>query len=212
FCSSKFLCRHSSYNRYFIDPVYKREQLRSIKESGEIEKFRHYPIKAAKSEETCSEFYDPLVEKFINYVMKCGKKELARQLVNKTFETVKRIQVQSYNKETNPELKLQIELDPKKIFYSAVENCKPILQVTPIKRGGATYQVPVSVTPKRALFLSMNWLIQQGKAEPNTTKFHFKLANELISASKNEGRVIKRKQELHKQCEANRAYAHYRWG
>lgn len=67
------------------------------------------------------------------------------------------------------------------------------------------------ITAKRAQFVSMNWLIQAGKDKDSTIRFHMQLAKELIDAANNTGKVIKKKQDLHKQCEANRAYAHYRW-
>jgi len=102
-------------------------------------------------------------------------------------------------------------LNPRKIFYDAVENCKPLLQLTPIKRGGVTYQVPVPITEKRSQFLSMKWIIDAAREKERTVHFPEKLAWELIDAANNQGKVIKRKQDLHRQCEANRAYAHYRW-
>lgn len=83
--------------------------------------------------------------KVINHVMEMGKKQLARSLVEKAFENIKRIQIERYHLATSPEAKSKIELDPKVILYKAVENCKPLLQLTPIKRGGITYQVSTSL-------------------------------------------------------------------
>ncbi|XP_014274028.1 small ribosomal subunit protein uS7m [Halyomorpha halys] len=200
---------YSAYGPNFVEPVFRREDINKLKETGEAKTLAHIPIKAAKTEQTCSEFYDPQLERFINYVMRKGKKSLARSIVNQSLQQVKRIQIQKYHKETDPDEKAKVVLDPLKVFHAAVENCKPLLNLTPIKRGGATYQVPVPITPHKATFMSMNWLIEQGKAEPKTTRFHFKLANELVNASMGHGRVIKRKEDLHRQCEANRAYAHY---
>lgn len=201
---------YSAYSPQFVEPVFRREEINKLRESGEAKKLAHVPIKAAKTEQTCSEFYDPQLERFINYVMRKGKKALARELVNKSLQQVKRIQIQKYHKETDPDEKSKIVLDPLKVFHAAIENCKPLLKLTPIKRGGATYQVPVPITVQKATFMSMNWIIEQGKAEPKTTRFYLKLANELVNASIGQGRVIKKKEDLHRQCEANRAYAHYR--
>lgn len=159
--------------------------------------------------------------------MRHGKKILARDLVETTFETIKRIQLEKFHK-ASEEDKSAIELNPKIIFHKAIANCKPILALTPIKRGGVTYQVnvkkisffpclivvfkvPVAIPEKRSEFLSIKWMIQAAKDKERTVHFPQKLAYELIDASNNTGRVVKRKQELHKQCEANRAYAHYRW-
>uniref|UniRef100_A0A0A9YH61 28S ribosomal protein S7, mitochondrial n=1 Tax=Lygus hesperus TaxID=30085 RepID=A0A0A9YH61_LYGHE len=202
----------SKYAPAFRDPIPSLQRLEELQKTGEGKTLATVPIKAARSEVSTSPLYDPLLEKFVNFVMRCGKKELARTQVNKTLETIKRIQVEKYNSAKTEEEKAAINVDALNILHQAIENCKPLLQLKPIKRGGATYQVPVSITANRAQFMSINWLIEQGKAEPRTQRFYVKMANELISASEGTGRVIKRKQELHKQCEANRAYAHYRWG
>lgn len=93
-----------------------------------------------------------------------------------------------------------------------MENCTPLLQLTPIKRGGATYQVPIPITEKHARFMAMKWLIIEANEKERTTHFPEKLAAEILDAYNNTGKVVKRKQDLHKQCEANRAFAHYRWG
>ncbi|CAH1390415.1 unnamed protein product [Nezara viridula] len=201
---------YSAYAPNFVDPVFRKEDINKLKESGEAKKLAHVPIKAAKTEQTSSEFYDHQLERFTNYVMREGRKGLARKIVSQSLQQVKRIQIQRYHKEMDPDEKAKIVLDPLKVFHAAVENCKPLLKLTPVKRGGATYQVPVPITPQKATFMSMNWLIEQGKAEPKTTRFYFKLANELVNASNGQGRVIKKKEDLHRQCEANKAYAHYR--
>lgn len=161
--------------------------------------------------------------------MKDGVKILAKELVDKTLEKIKRIQLEKYHKAQTSEEQHLIELNSRKIFHSAILNAKPLLQLTPIKRGGVTYQVcdlflhifcdvykyffkvPVPITDQRSQFLSMKWFIEAGKEKERTMRFYDKLAIEIIDASNNIGRVVKRKQELHKQCEANRAYAHYRW-
>lgn len=82
--------------------------------------------------------------KLINHVMEMGKKQLARSLVEKAFENIKRSQIERYHLATTPEAKAKIELDPKKILHKAIENSKPLLQLQPIKRGGITYQVNIA--------------------------------------------------------------------
>nr|CAD7410493.1 unnamed protein product [Timema poppensis] len=220
FCNSPILKRisdldpsrsYSQYAPYFIEPIFKKEKQEELYKTGEVEKISHVPIKAALNDQTSSVFYDEQVRKFTNYVMEGGKKTLARQLVEKTFENVKRTQLERFNTSPTPELKENIETNPLIIFYRAVENCKPLLQLSPIKRGGVTYQVPVPITEKRSNFLAMKWLIEAAQDKERTVHFPEKLAWELLDASLNQGRVVKRKQELHRQCEANRAYAHYRW-
>ncbi|KAF6201712.1 hypothetical protein GE061_004107, partial [Apolygus lucorum] len=144
------------FAKEFQEPVHSVQALEELQNTGEGKKLTHVPIKAARSEVSTSPLYDPLLEKFVNFVMRQGKKELARYQVNKTLETVKRIQVEKYNNAKSEEEKAAINVDAMNIFHQAIENCKPLLQLKPIKRGGATYQVPVSITPNRAQFMSIN--------------------------------------------------------
>ncbi|CAH0563682.1 unnamed protein product [Brassicogethes aeneus] len=201
----------SQYPTYYINPIYKKDALEALIKSGEDQNLKHIPTRAALNNQTCSTAHDDLVNLFVNYVMKDGLKPLARDLVAQSFESVKRLQLEKYHKCQSEEEKAKIELNPKTIFYTAINNCKPILHLTPIKRGGVRYQVPVPLTDKKSEFLSMKWLIAAAKEKDSTVRFHLQLARELIDAANNTGRVIKRKQDLHRQCEANRAYAHYRW-
>ncbi|XP_044731555.1 28S ribosomal protein S7, mitochondrial [Chrysoperla carnea] len=201
----------SQYPSHFIEPVYKKSKQGELEKSGEISSIAHVPVKAAKNDQTDSVFHDDAIAKFTNYVMKGGNKTLARELVEKTFEHIKRTQIEKYHKTKSPEDKAKIITNPRVIFSKAIENCQPVLGLTPIKRGGATYQVPVPITQKRSRFLSMKWLVEAANEKERTVHFPEKMAWELIEAANNTGRVVKRKQDLHKQCEANRAYAHYRW-
>ncbi|KAG8230894.1 hypothetical protein J437_LFUL002925 [Ladona fulva] len=198
--------QYSSYAPYFVEPVYKKEVQKSLAESGDLSKLAHVPIKPAQNDDTSSVYHEDIVRKFTNYVMRKGKKELARNLVEKAFENIKRIQLEKYNGgEAN------VETNPVLIMDKAISNCKPLLTLTPIKRGGVRYQVPVPITEKRSQFLAINWLIMAAKEKERTVHFPEKLAWELLDAYDNKGRVVKKKQDLHRQCEANRAYAHYRW-
>lgn len=200
----------SFYPPHYISPVFKPEKQKELFESGEAEKLAHVPLKAAKSDETSSAFHDDILNKFINYVMKGGDKALARGLVEKAMENIKRIQLERYNL-AEPNERDSIELNPVVILHKAVENCRPILTLTPVKRGGSKYQVPVPLTEKRSYFIAMRWLVQAGREKERTVHFPEKVAWELLDAASNTGRVVKKKHELHKQCEANRAYAHFRW-
>lgn len=142
--------------------------------------------------------------------MKGGNKVLARELIEKSFENIKRTQLERYNL-AEPDEKHKIETNPVNILHKAIENCRPVLQLTPIKRGGVKYQVPVPLTEKRSYFVAMKWLREAAREKEKTVHFPEKFAWELLDAAANTGRVVKRKQDLHRQCEANRAYAHYRW-
>lgn len=200
----------SSYGPHFIEPVFKKDKQEKLFESGEAQKLTHIPIKAARNNDSSSLFHDDHLSKFTNYVMRGGQKRLARELVEKGFENIKRIQLERYNLADGDE-KLKIETNPLRVLQMAVENSRPLLQLTPIKRGGSTYQVPIPITEKRSYFVAMRWLIEAAREKERTVHFPEKIAWELLDAAANQGKVIKKKQDLHKQCEANRAYAHYRW-
>ncbi|XP_076644098.1 mitochondrial ribosomal protein S7 [Halictus rubicundus] len=201
---------YSLYPSTYIKPVYKKEDQNQLNKSEEREKVAHLPIRAALTSDTASEFHDEVVRKFTNYIMRKGKKAVARAIVEKTFEHIKMIQLERYNK-TAPEHKQFVLLNPIDIFHRAIENCTPMLQLQKIRKGGIVYQVPVPMNDNRARFLSMNWIIQTASEKDCTQTFPSMLAKELIDAANHQGRVIKRKQDIHKQCEANRAYAHFRW-
>ncbi|KAJ8892349.1 hypothetical protein PR048_004929 [Dryococelus australis] len=168
-------------------------------------------IKVPRSFQYCNVGFSKLVLRNANLVNKNLAKEMFRELSEKAFENVKRVQLERYNKCSKPEDRERIETDPLNIMYKAVANTKPLLQLSPIKRGGVTYRVPVPITEKRSNFLAMKWLIEAANDKERTVHFPEKLAWELLDAAKNQGRVVKKKQDLHRQCEANRAYAHYRW-
>jgi small subunit ribosomal protein S7 len=201
----------SQYPTSYIDPVYKKDKQDQLIESGEYKNLVHLPVRAALSNHSSSVFHDDRVIKFVNYIMIQGKKELARELMNKTFENIKRIQLAKYNKAVDEEEKSKIETNPVTILHTAIENSRPRLYVNAIRRGGVKYQVPVPITEKHSYFRACKWLVEAAREKGTRDKLPDVLAKELLDAANNVGRVIKRKQDLHKLCEANRAYAHYRW-
>lgn len=181
---------------------------RKLEETPEA---RFEKVGPARVHESSSVFYDTHLNKFTNMIMLAGRKQLAEENMRRAFENIKKIQMEKYHATTDATAKSEIELNPLTIFHQAIENCKPVLALTPIKRGGVTYQVPVSVRDKTAEWTAMKWLILAGRDHERQVQFRDTIARELIAAFHNEGRVIKRKYDLHKQCEANKAYAHYRW-
>jgi small subunit ribosomal protein S7 len=130
--------------------------------------------------------------RFINYVMKDGKKSTAERLVYEAFDKVK-----AATKE-----------DPLMVFEKALENASPMLEVASKRVGGANYQVPREVRPERRFILALRWIIGAARAKKGKPMAD-KLAEELIAASKNEGSAIKKKQDMHRMAEANRAFAHF---
>lgn len=142
---------------------------------------------------------DPLygdrdVAKFINIIMRRGKKSVAESILYGAFD---------YIKEKTKE-------DPLKVFKKAVENVRPLLEVRSRRVGGATYQVPVEVKSERGFSLAMRWLVSFAKAREGKSMKE-RLAEELIDAYNGRGATIKKREDLHKMAEANRAFAHYRW-
>lgn len=135
------------------------------------------------------------LEKFINYIMWSGKKETARKVIYKAFDVIK-------EKTGNP--------NPLEIFDLAMKNAGPLTEVRSKRIGGANYQVPREVRPERRLMLAMRWIRDAARSKKGSP-MHLKLADELISASKNEGVAIKKKEDTHKMAEANKAFAHFAW-
>ena len=136
-----------------------------------------------------------IVSKFINMVMLRGKKSNAQKIVYSALDKVK--------ERTN-------EQDALKVFYKALDNARPHLEVKSRRIGGATYQVPLEVNKARGFSLALRWIrdIARGRKGKSMEE---KLANELIAAYKSEGAVLKKRDDLHKMAEANRAFAHFRW-
>lgn len=133
-----------------------------------------------------------LQEKFINYIMKRGKKNVARKIFQNTLEII--------NKKT--------QKDPEKIFEKAIEKIKPTLEVRPKRIGGAVYQIPIEVTPKRQIMLAFRWILNVARNKKGSP-IAKRLAQELLDAASETGAAIKKKEDTHKMAQANRAFAHY---
>ncbi|XP_066530475.1 small ribosomal subunit protein uS7m [Hoplias malabaricus] len=211
------LVRWSRYNPYYLEPEASKEaynipetELSSEQKEEQLLKSTR-PIKAATSDMTSSPFNDPVLSKFINMMMQDGNKALAREIMTQTLETIKRKQVEKYHRTPSAE-KEAIECNPYAIFHQALENCKPVIGLASIQKGGKNYQVPIPLKDNRRRFLAMKWMITECRENKHRrTHMYEKLSQELLAAFVNEGNVIKRKHDLHKMAEANRAYAHYRW-
>jgi small subunit ribosomal protein S7 len=134
------------------------------------------------------------VSKFINTLMYEGKKSTAERLFYGAMDLVE-------NRTGQPGVT---------VFKQALTNLKPVVEVKSRRVGGATYQVPVEVRPERRTALAMRWLTEYSRGR-NEKSMEEKLAAEVISASKNEGNAIKKKEDTHRMAEANKAFAHYRW-
>ena len=139
-------------------------------------------------------FHDLVVTKFMNAVMKEGKKSVAERMVYGAFE----------------KMELKGKANPLELFKTALENVMPAVEVRSRRVGGATYQVPVEVRNERRQALAIRWIISAARSRNETTLID-KLSGELLDAANNRGSAVKKREDTHKMAEANRAFSHYRW-
>ena len=143
---------------------------------------------------TDSVYGSDLVQKFINSMMWDGKKNTSQRIFYGAMDKIKD----------------RTADDPLKLFKKAVENAKPLLEVKTRRVGGANYQVPVEVSQNRRVSLAIRWILQNARSRPDKG-MPDKLANELTDAANMRGGAIKKKDDVHRMAEANKAFAHYRW-
>jgi small subunit ribosomal protein S7 len=139
-------------------------------------------------------YQSTLVTKFINCIMRDGKKSVAQRIFYGALDIIRE----------------RTKDDPLKVFKKAVENIKPTLEVKSRRVGGSTYQVPIEVRPARRLSLALRWLISFAAARPEKT-MQERMAGEFLDAANNRGAAVKKKEDTHRMAEANKAFAHYRW-
>ena len=134
------------------------------------------------------------VNHFINIIMMDGKKSIAERIVYNCFDAVEQ----------------KVKEDPLKVFFAALENARIRVAVKPRRIGGATYQVPLEITKEKGVTVALRWMRDSARKKKGKP-MNMKLAEEIISAYKNEGAVIKKKEDTHKMAEANRAFAHFKF-
>ena len=154
---------------------------------------RLYKKIATKPDATYNSFE---AAKLINYIMKDGKKSVAKTIVHNVFDRLSR--------EKN---------DPLNVLNQAISNVAPTYEVKPRRLGGASYLVPIEVRRERKLFLALNWIVEAANSRSNKEykKFENKLYTELLEASKNQGNAVNKKLQTEKLAEANKAFAHLKW-
>ena len=141
-----------------------------------------------------SKFNSPIVPKLINSIMYDGKKVVAQKIIYEAIEKIK-----SKTKD-----------EPINIFHEAINNIKPTVEVKSRRVGGATYQVPTEVKSKRAQTLAIRWLVEASRKRKNKYMSD-KIFNEIYDAYEKKGLAVKKKEDVHKMAESNKAFAHYRW-
>jgi len=139
-------------------------------------------------------FGDLVVSKFMNSLMKDGKKSTAERIVYGAFDLVES----------------RVKQDPVGIFHQALENIRPSVEVRSRRVGGATYQVPVEVRTERQQALAIRWLIESSRKRGENTMIE-RLGGELLDAMNGRGQAVKKREDTHRMAEANRAFSHYRW-
>ena len=139
-------------------------------------------------------FNDKIVSKFTSCLMYDGKRSTAEKIVYGAFEVIHK----------------KVGSEPIKVFHEALENVQPQLEVRSRRVGGATYQVPMEVRPKRAQTLAMKWIVDSA-TKRNEKTMRERVANEIIDAFNNKGNAVKKREETHKMADANRAFSHFRW-
>ena len=135
-----------------------------------------------------------VLAKFINIIMRSGKKSIAEKIVYGALNEI--------NDKGN--------IEPLEIFNKALENIKPAVEVKSRRVGGATYQIPVEVKTARSMTLAMRWIVDAAKNR-NEKDMGSRLAGELLDASENRGTAIKKREDVHRMAEANKAFSHFRW-
>jgi small subunit ribosomal protein S7 len=135
-----------------------------------------------------------MVARFINKIMKDGKKSVATRIVYDALDIVQS----------------RMKRPPLEVMEDAMRNVSPVLEVKPRRVGGSTYQIPVEVSPDRRLSLAMRWLLAAAHNRPGKSMAE-KLAGELMDAARETGAAVKKREDTHRMAEANRAFAHYRW-
>lgn len=135
-----------------------------------------------------------LVERFINHIMKSGKKNVARKIMYEAMD----------------EIKKKNKSEPLETLDEAIKNASPLLEIRSRRIGGANYQVPREVSQERRVALAMRWILEAARSKKGNDMAS-RLSDELISASKNEGVAIKKRENVHKMAEANKAFAHFAW-
>ena len=139
-------------------------------------------------------FGNVTLAKFMNHVMVSGKKSVAERIVYGALDTVQN----------------RASKDPVEVFEEALENIAPMVEVKSRRVGGATYQVPVEVRPARRQALAMRWLVDASRSRGEKSMAQ-RLANEMLEACEGKGSAVKKREDVHRMAEANKAFAHYRW-
>ncbi|KAI6175434.1 Ribosomal-S7 domain-containing protein [Aphelenchoides bicaudatus] len=201
---------HGRYDpKIFAEPIADYETLKN--DRFDPDDNRHFLYtKAPRSDQTPVFYRDHVVDKFVRVCLKEGAKDTAQKSIYRALELIKQRQYR-INRNRKPD-EPEVETNPFVIANKALKNCRPLMKLLNCTRGGVTYKVPFPIPEAEAEFRAMKMMreVCRLKAKGGDLKFADAVANEMLAAYKNEGQTIQTKQELHKLCDANRAFAHYR--
>lgn len=200
-------------------PLLSEEKFFEAKDEGKLVELSFEKVRFAHIWESNSPLYDETYEKFVNFLLRDGRKELFYDLMHRTLYLIKCYQMRRLSKEASKENKKadgepnDVELNPITVFKQAIENSKPLVITKKVKRGGAIYQVPYPLLDKQGEYIAIKWILSSvaDRPKPKKRKFYEAMASELIDAANGVGKVIKKRDDIHRLADANRAYAHYRW-
>ncbi len=207
----------SMWPKEYEDPVAHKSHFKRLRETGEFETKKTAPIKAADVEANCSVFRDELVDKFRRLFTVYTKSERAQLILREVCLQIKTTQLKKYQRAATDEQREAIVTDPREIIRRAVENASPLMSLERPTVAGVVYTVPSPISPHRAAFDGMKWIIgvcrDRGGREVRVhqgVKFQDRLAQVLIDTSEDRGPVIALKNEHHRICETNKAYSRFR--
>ena len=210
--------------RYGDEPLYRDHMYNEAVENDETDSLAYKEIRFASLWETNSPLQDDILERYIRFMLHDGRRGLMYRLMHNTFYEIKTIQYKRMlKKQASEEGKApvagdndeeEIMMNPLELFHRAVNNCKPLVITKKVRRGGATYQVPYPLRASDSEYLAMKWLNQMilDRPKPRVKHYYQELAQEIIEAANGRGKVVKKKDDIHKLAQANKAYSHYRWG
>lgn len=210
--------------RYGDAPLYRDHMYHEAIENDQTDSLSYKEIRFATMWETNSPLLDDVVEKYVSLILHDGRRGLKYRLMHDTFYEIKTIQYrrmlekQASEKAAAPTGRdndeTEITMNPVELFHRALNNCKPLVITKKVRRGGATYQVPYPLKASDSEYLAMKWLNDMilDRPKPRVRHYHEELAQEIIEAANGRGKVVKKRDDIHKLAQANKAYAHYRWG
>ena len=194
----------------FQEPIKHKKEFPESKLSGVFEEKTLNPIKAAPNDATCSLFkQDDKIRKFTCLVMKYSEREKADIEMRRTFKLIKKAQLAKYYKSSDKNK--TIVINPQELLLKAIENARPLMALETVSVGSMEYTVPTPITLAKSEYQGMKWILLAARdRDKEKSLFHEKLSEVVLETAAYQGRVINIKDEHHKICEINRAYAHYR--